>query len=165
MTRKTMAFMVAAGMFIGLAAARPAEAQYRERNRPIGLYIDLGYMNLNSVPKWVTLGPELELRLGRVLSINPEVSFWFRSSFGNAVNIVPGGTVNLRIRHFFIRGGVIRRISDWAEEAGGTVVPKFQAGYASGPVRLSVILLLLDRTDQFVLGLNFGFGIGLRRRG
>jgi len=165
MTRKTIAFMIAAGMFIGLAAVRPAEAQFRERDRPIGLYIDIGYMNLNSVPKWVTLGPELELRLGRVLSINPEVSFWFRSSFGDSVSIVPGGTVNLRIRSFFFGGGVIKRVSDWAEEASGSVVPKFQAGYASGPVRLSVILLLLDRTDNFVLGLNFGFGIGLRRRG
>ncbi len=159
MTRKTMALVIASVMGIGLAAARPAEAQFRERNRPIGLYIDLGYMNLNSVPKWVTLGPELELRLGRVLSINPEVSFWFRSSFGDAVHIVPGGTVNIRIRSFFVGGGVIRRISDWAEEAGGTVVPKFQAGYASGPVRLSVALLLLNRTDHFVLGLNFGFRI------
>jgi hypothetical protein len=159
MNRKTMAFMIAAGMFIGLAAARPAEAQFRERYRPIGLYIDLGYMNLNSVPKWITLGPELELRLGKVLSINPEVSFWFRSSFGDTVHIVPGGTINLRLRSFFFGGGVIRRISDWAEEAGGSIVPKFQAGYASGPVRLTVALLLLNRTDNFVLGLNFGFRI------
>jgi hypothetical protein len=159
MTRKTMALMIAAGMFIGLAAVRPAEAQFRERNRPIELYIDLGYMNLNSVPKWITLGPELELRLGRVLSINPEVSFWFRSSFGDTVHIVPGVTVNFRLRSFFFGGGVIRRVSDWAEEADGTVVPKFQAGYASGPVRLTVALLLLNRTDNFVLGLNFGFRI------
>jgi len=159
MARKTIAFMITAGMLLGLAAARPAEAQFRERNRPVGLYIDLGYMNLNSVPKWITLGPELELRLGKVISINPEVSFWFRSSFGDTVSIVPGGTINLRIRSFFIGSGVIRRISDWAEEAGGTVVPKFQAGYAAGPVRLSVILLLLNRTDNFVLGLNFGFRI------
>jgi len=159
MTRKTIAFMIAAGMLLGLAAARPAEAQFQERNRPIELYIDLGYMNLNSVPKWVTLGPELELRLGQVLSINPEVSFWFRSSFGDTVYIVPGGTVNLRIRSFFFGGGVIKRISDWTEEAGGTVIPKFHAGYASGPVRLAVALLLLNRTDHFVLGLNFGFRI------
>jgi hypothetical protein len=159
MTRKTMALVIASMMFIGWTAARPAEAQFRERYRPIGLYLDLGYMNLNSVPKWLTLGPELELRLGQTLSINPEVSFWFRSSFGDTVYIVPGGTVNLRIRSFFFGGGVIKRISDWTEEAGGTVVPKFQAGYASGPVRLAVALLLLNRTDRFILGLNFGFRI------
>ena len=164
MTRKTIAFMIAAGMFIGLAAARPAEAQFRERDRPVGLYIDLRYMHLNNVTKWWTLGPELELRLGKVISINPEVSFWFRNYFGDAVSIVPGGTVNLRIRSFFIGGGVIRRISDWAEETDGSGVPKFQAGYASGPVRLSVALLLLNRTDNFVLGLNFGFRLGGDRR-
>lgn len=159
MTRKTKALLIASAILVGLAAARPAEAQFRERYRPIELYIDLGYMNLNSVPKWVTLGPELELRLGNFVSLNPEVSFWFRSSFGDTVSIVPGGTVNLRIRSFFVGGGVIKRIADWAEEASGSVVPKLQAGFASGPVRLSVALLLLNRTDHFVLGLNFGFRI------
>ena len=159
MNRKTMAFMIAAGMFIGLAAARPAGAQSRKNERPLGVYINLGYVNLNSYPKWIALGPELELRAGRVVSFNPELSVWIRNSFGSSVHIVPGLTVNFRIKRFFLGGGVVRRISDWAEEAGGTVVPKFQAGYASGPVRLSVILLLLNRTDNFVLGLNFGFRI------
>ena len=159
MTRKTMAFMIATGMFIGLAAARPAGAQSRKNERLLGVYINLGYVNLNSYPKWIALGPELELRAGRVVSFNPELSVWIRNSFGSSVHIVPGLTVNFRIKRFFLGGGVVRRISDWAEEAGGTVVPKFQAGYASGPVRLSVILLLLNRTDNFVLGLNFGFRI------
>jgi len=159
MTRKTIAFLIAAGMLFGLAAARPAGAQPRENKRPLGVYINLGYVNLNSYPKWIALGPELELRAGRVVSFNPELSVWIRNSFGSSVHIVPGLTVNFRIKRFFLGGGVVRRISDWAEEAGGTVVPKFQAGYASGPVRLSVILLLLNRTDTFVLGLNFGFRI------
>jgi len=159
MTRKTMAFMIATGMFIGLAAARPAGAQSRKNERPLGVYINLGYVNLNSYPKWIALGPELELRAGRVVSFNPELSVWIRNSFGSSVHIVPGLTVNFRIKRFFLGGGVVRRISDWAEEAGGTVVPKFQAGYASGPVRLTVALLLLNRTDTFVLGLNFGFRI------
>ncbi|OGD22629.1 MAG: hypothetical protein A2Y70_02990 [Candidatus Aminicenantes bacterium RBG_13_64_14] len=154
-----MAFMIAAGMFIGLAAVRPAKAQFRERYRPVELYIDLGYMNLNSYPKWFTIGPELELRLGKVISLNPEVSFWFRGFSGGSVHIVPGGTVNLRLRQFFIGGGVIRRISDWADRADGSVVPKFQAGFAAGPIRLSAALLLLNRTDNFVFGLNFGFRI------
>ena len=159
MTRKTIAFLIAAGMLFGLAAARPAGSQSRENERPLGVYINLGYVNLNSYPKWIALGPELELRAGRVVSFNPELSVWIRNSFGSSVHIVPGLTVNFRIKRFFLGGGVVRRISDWAEEAGGTVVPKFQAGYASGPVRLSVILLLLNRTDYFVLGLNFGFRI------
>jgi len=159
MTRKTIAFLIAAGMLLGLAAARPAGAQSRENGRALGVYINLGYVNLNSYPKWIALGPELELRAGRVVSFNPELSVWIRNSYGSSVHIVPGLTVNFRIKRFFLGGGVVRRISDWAEEAGGTVVPKFQAGYASGPVRLSVILLLLNRTDYFVLGLNFGFRI------
>jgi hypothetical protein len=159
MTRKTIAFIIAGGMLFGLAAARPAGAQSRESGRALGVYINLGYVNLNSYPKWIALGPEIELRAGRVVSFNPELSVWIRNSYGNSVHIVPSLTVNFRIKRFFLGGGVVRRISDWAEEAGGTVVPKFQAGYASGPVRLSVALLLLNRTDNFVLGLNFGFRI------
>jgi len=159
MTRKTIAFLIAAGMLFGLAAARPAGAQSRENERPLGVYINLGYVNLNSYPKWIALGPELELRAGRVVSFNPELSVWIRNSYGSSVHIVPGLTVNFRIKRFFLGGGVVRRISDWAEEAGGTVVPKFQLGYLSGPVRLTVALLLLNRTDTFVLGLNFGFRI------
>jgi hypothetical protein len=159
MTKKAVFLLIAGGMFIALASPVPAEAQFRRDDKPIGLYLNLGYMNLNTYPRWVTLGPELELRLGRTLSVNPELSFWFRDFFGDTVHIVPGGTVNLRLRRFFVGAGAVRRISDWAEEAGGSLVPKLQAGYAAGPVKLAVALLLLNRTDDFVVGLNFGFGL------
>ncbi|MBE3124709.1 MAG: hypothetical protein IMZ54_05275 [Acidobacteria bacterium] len=164
MTRKTIAFMIAAGMLLGLAAARPAGAQSRENERPLGFYINLGYVNLNGYPKWIALGPELELRLGKIVSFNPELSVWLRDSFGNSAHVVPGVTVNFRLRRFFFGGGVVRRISDWAEDAGGWLVPKFQLGYLSGPTRLSLSLHYLNRTDDIVLGLNFGFRIGIRRR-
>lgn len=164
MTRKTIAFMVAAGMLLGLAAARPAGAQSRENERPLGFYIDLGYVNLNSYPKWIALGPELELRLGKVVSFNPELSVWFRDSFGSSVHVVPGVTVNFRIKRFFLGGGVVHCISDWAEDAGGWLVPKFQLGYLSGPARLALTLHYLNRTNDIVLGLNFGFRLGGRRR-
>ncbi|MBE3111211.1 MAG: hypothetical protein IMZ46_11995 [Acidobacteria bacterium] len=164
MTRKTIAFMIAAGMLLGLATARPAGAQSRENERPLGFYINLGYVNLNGYPKWIALGPELELRLGKTVSFNPELSVWLRDSFGNSAHVVPGVTVNFRLRHFFFGGGVVRRISDWAEDAGGWLVPKFQLGYLSGPTRLSLSLHYLNRTDDIVLGLNFGFRIGIRRR-
>lgn len=159
MTNKTIIVIIAAGVLIALASPVPAEAQFRRDDKPIGFYVNLGYMNLNSYPKWVTLGPELELRLGRTLSINPELSFWFRDFFGDTVHIVPGGTVNLRLRRFFIGAGAIRRISDWAEEAGGSLVPKFQAGYAAGPAKLGVVLLLLSRSDDFIVGATIGIGL------
>lgn len=164
MTRKTIAFMVAAGMLLGLAAARPAEAQSRENERPLGFYIDLGYVNLNSYPKWIALGPELELRAGKVVSFNPELSVWLQDSFGSSVHIVPGLTVNFRIKRFFLGGGAVRRISDWTEDAGGRLVPKFQLGYLSGPAKLALSLYYLNRTNDIVLGLNFGFRLGGRRR-
>ena len=164
MNRKTIAFMVAAGMLLGLAAARPAGARSREKEPPLGFYIDLGYVNLNSYPKWIALGPELELRLGKVVSFNPELSVWFRDSFGSSVLVVPGLTVNFRIKRFFLGGGVVRRISVWAGDAGGRLVPKFQLGYLSGPVRLALSFYYLNRTNDIVLGLNFGFRLGIRRR-
>jgi hypothetical protein len=164
MNRKTIAFMIAAGILLGLAAARPAGAQSRENERPLGFYIDIGYINLNNYPKWIALGPELELRLGKVVSINPELSVWLRDSFGNSAHVVPGLTVNFRLRRFFFGGGVVRRISDWTENAGGRLVPKFLLGYLAGPTRLSLSLHYLDRTNDIILGLNFGFRLGGRRR-
>jgi hypothetical protein len=159
MIKKAVFLFIAAGLVIALAFPVPAGAQFRRDNKPIAFYVNLGYMNLNSYPKWVTLGPELELRLGRVLSINPELSFWFRDFFGDTVHIVPGGTVNLRLRRFFIGGGAVRRISDWVEEASGSFVPKIQAGYAAGPVKLGLALLLLNRTDDFIVGVSLGIGL------
>jgi hypothetical protein len=164
MTRKTIAFMIAAGMLLGLAAARPAEAQSRENERPLGVYINLGYVNLNGYPKWIALGPELELRAGKVVTFNPELSVWIRNSYGTSVHIVPGLTVNFRIKRFFLGGGVVLRISDWTEFAGSWLVPKFQLGYLSGPARLALTLYYLSQTNDIVLGLNFGFRLGLRRR-
>jgi hypothetical protein len=159
MTKKTAVVLIAASLFVALALPVPAWAQPRRDRRPIGLYVNLGYMNLNSYPKWVTLGPELEVRLGRAVTVNPELSFWLRDFFGDTVHIVPGGTVNLRLRSFFVGGGAVRRISDWAEEAGGWWVPKLQAGYAGGPVKIGVCLLLLNRTDDFIVGATLGIGL------
>jgi len=159
MTKKTAVIFIAAGLALALALPAPVGAQTRRNQRAIGFYVNLGYMNLNSYPKWVTLGPELELRLGRAVTVNPELSLWLRDFFGDTVHIVPGGTVNLRLRSFFVGGGAVRRISDWSEEAGGWWVPKFQAGYAGGPVKVGVSLLLLDRTDEFIVGLTLGIGI------
>jgi hypothetical protein len=159
MIKRTAVLFLAAGLAFALAYPSPAGAQPRRDQRPIGFYVNLGYMNLNSYPKWVTLGPELELRLGRAVTINPELSFWFRDFFGDTVHIVPGGTVNLRLRSFFVGGGAVRRISEWAEQAGGSWVPKLQAGYAGGPVKVGICLLLLNRSDDFVIGATLGVGL------
>ncbi len=91
MTKKTAVLFIAAGLSLALAFPPPAGAQPRRNQRSVGLYVNLGYMNLNSYPKWVTLGPELELRLGRAVTVNPELSLWLRDFFGDTVHIVPGG--------------------------------------------------------------------------
>lgn len=157
MKRTGTSIALLAASFVLLGAARPAEAQGRGGNKFFGFYLNLGYTGIGSFPRWLTFGPELELRLGRVLSINPEVSVWFRDSFGGSVYLAPGATVNFRSRHFFIGGGAIRRISEWEGQADGTLVPKVQAGFAQGPARLSGFLLYLDGTEALVFGINFGF--------
>ena len=158
MTNKAVPLFVAAGLAVALAFPVPAEAQSRRNMKPVGVYLNLGYVNLNSYPKWMTLGPEIELRLGRSVSVNPEVSFWFRDFFGETVHVVPGVTLNLRSGRFFVGAGVIRRISDWAEEASGSVVPKLRAGFMAGPVKLGLDLLFLDQTNDFIFGMTFGVG-------
>ena len=157
--RRALIGVAAAAALILLAAAPPAQAQFRERRRPVSLAVDIGYMNINSHPRWLTLGAELELRLGRVFSLNPEISFWLRDAPNAGLQVVPGGTANLRLGRFFIGGGAVRRISDWSEQAGGTFVPKAQAGLVLGPARFSAVMLFLNRTDTFVLGLVFSFRI------
>jgi hypothetical protein len=165
MTRKTIAFIISAALLLASVSAPPAQAQYREggpATRPISLVIDIGYVNLFTYPKWITLGPELELRLGRLVTINPEVSVWLSQTFRGKAKVVPGATVNLRLKRFFVGAGAVRRISDWAENAGGTLVPKIQAGYLSGPARLTLSALYLNKTKDVVIGLTMGFGIGRR---
>jgi hypothetical protein len=164
MPRRTIVVMIAAGTIFSVAAARPALAQPQPDTRPVQLYIDLGYVNLFDYPKWINLGPELELRLGRLLTVNPEVSIWIRQTYGGKVKVVPGATVNLRLRRFFVGVGAVRRISDWTESAGGWLIPKAQVGYLAGPTRLTLSCYYLNTTKDVVAGLTIGMGIGRRPR-
>jgi hypothetical protein len=159
MTKPRQAVIVAAGTLLALAFALPAGAQPGPRRSPLGLYINAGYMNLNSAPKWATLGPEVEFRLGKALSLSGELSFWFSGFYGDTVEVVPGGSVNFRLRHFFFSGGVVRRIYDWEDQASGPVVPRFQAGFAPGPFKFTIIFLILNSSGYYSLGVNFGFRI------
>ena len=164
MPRKTFAVMIAASAVLMAAAARPALAQRRMDMNPIRFYVDLGYIDLFSYPKWLTLGPELELRLGSMVTINPEVAVWFSQSFRGNVRLVPGATANLRFRRFFVGAGAVRRVNEWNTSASGWLVPKIQAGYLAGPARLTVSALYLNTTKDVIIGMTFGFGIGRRSR-
>lgn len=160
MKRTIGTFIAAAGIL--LAAGLPARAQPRLDTRPVAFFIDLGYVNLADYPKWILIGSELELRLGRHLSVNPEASIWIRQSRGGAVQFVPGATANLRFGRFFFGGGAVRRVSDWSESAGGWLVPKFQAGLLTGPTRLTLSAFYLNTSNDVVLSLTVGIGFGGR---
>jgi hypothetical protein len=160
MRGRAIVLMMAAGALLAAGAALPAQAQYYEETKPLTLFIDLGYVNLSDYPRWIALGPELEVRLGRSITVNPELSAWLRTTLGSTVNIVPGATVNFRLRRFFAGAGAVRRVSDWNEAAGGWLVPKFQIGFLTGPAKLALSLLYLNRADTVVLGLGLGIGVG-----
>jgi hypothetical protein len=163
MTRANRVFFaIAAAGFLALAPALPARAQARFDTRPVTFLVDLGYINLADYPKWIALGPEVELRLGRFLSLNPEASIWLRQSRGGTVQFVPGATANVHIGRFSIGGGAVRRVSDWSESAGGALVPKFQVGLRSGPTRLTLAGYYLNVTNDVVLSLTVGIGVGRR---
>lgn len=164
MPRKTIALMIVAATVFVAAAARPVVAQPQLDTRPVQLFVDIGYVNLFSYPKWINLGPELELRLGRLVTVNPDVSLWISQSFGRKVKVVPGATVNLRIKRFFVGAGAVRRISDWTESAGGWLVPKAQIGYFAGPTRLTLSGFYLNTTKDVVAALTISMGIGRRPR-
>jgi hypothetical protein len=160
MKRTIGTFIAAAGIL--LAAGLPARAQPRLDTRPVAFFINLGYVNLADYPKWILIGSELELRLGRHLSVNPEASIWIRQARGGAVQFVPGATANLRFGRFFFGGGAVRRVSDWSESAGGWLVPKFQAGLLTGPTRLTLSAFYLNTSNDVVLSLTVGIGFGGR---
>ncbi len=164
MPRKTIALMIAAATLFMAVAAGPAAAQPPMDTGSVQLFVDLGYVNLFSYPKWINLGPELELRLGRLLTVNPDVSLWISQSFGRKVKVVPGATVNLRFKRFFVGAGGVRRISDWTESAGGWLVPKAQIGYFAGPTRLTLSCFYLNTTKDVVAALTISMGIGRRPR-
>jgi len=166
MTRKTIAiaFIVLAGIVLPASSARPIWAQPLEETRPLRLYVDIGYVNLFDYPKWIALGPEFELRLHRLVSVNPDIAVWIGESPRGTARVVPGATVNLRLRRFFVGVGAVGRISEWGESASGWLVPKAQVGYLSGPAKLVLSLLYLNQTNEVVVGMTIGIGIGRRQR-
>ena len=170
MPKRTIVLMLAAAAALMTVAAIPAAAQYRPDARPVLLYVNVGYVNLFSYPKWFNLGPELEVRLGRFFSINPEVSIWIGQSFGRKVKVVPGATANVRLGRFFVGAGAIHRISDWPENESfaqinrGWLMPKAQVGYFAGPARLTLSILFAGGANDIAAGLTIGMGFGGRSR-
>jgi hypothetical protein len=171
MPRKRIVLLIVAGTIFVAGAARPALAQPRPDTRPVKFYIDFGYANLFSQPKWVNLGPELEIRLGRLFSFNPDVSVWIAQNFRGSAKIVPGATVNMKLGSFFVGGGAVRRIAGWREEPidvgrdRGWLLPKAQVGYLMGPTRLTVSVLFVGAANDIAIGLTLATGIGRRPRG
>jgi hypothetical protein len=160
MTRSPIALLVLTGIIL-TAASTPALAQYRGPDRaPVRFYADLGYINLFDYPKWITIGPEVEFRLGRVVSFNPEVMLWIRQSAGSNVDFVPAATLNFRLNRFVFGLGAALKVDDWGEAAAGSLVPKLQFGYMAGPTRLGLSIYYLNETQHVVVGMSFAMRLG-----
>jgi hypothetical protein len=170
MRKRYAVLSVVAAALLLLSAAGPLAAQGPEDRRPLQLYVDLGYVNLFSYPKWINIGPELEVRLGRFFSLNPDVSLWIGQSFGRKVKVVPGLTANVRLGRFVVGGGAVHRVSDWPESGAdvlvdrGWIMPKAQIAYAMGPARLTFSLLFPGGVDKVAAGLTIGMSLGRQSR-
>lgn len=166
MNRHPKTLTVAAVVLLLGTAVLPLSAQRSPDRRPFQVFLNLGYVNLFDYPKWIDVGPELEVRLGRFFSINPDVTLWIGQSFGRKVRIVPGLTANIRIKRFTLGGGAVYRLSEWPENETlvavdrGWLMPKAQIGYAIGPTRLTFSLLFPGGTNDFAAGLTIGMGFG-----
>jgi hypothetical protein len=160
-----MTFKPVARLFVTVivfaAVLTPARAQYRGPDRaPVRFYADIGYVNLFAYPKWLTIGPEVELRLGPVFSLNPVAKLWVRESRGAHLSVIPGATLNIHIRRFVLGGGAVFKVPDWDEAAGGALVPQAQLGYEAGPTRLNLSFYYLSTTKEVVVAFSFGLRIG-----
>jgi len=160
MSKNALMPMIMAGLVLGLAAGPSVWAQPERTERPLGLYIDVGYINLNEPPHWLALGPELEWRLAKPLTINPDVALWIQDSFRSSVRVIPGITMNLRFNRVFVGGGLVYRIPEWAVDTDSKVVPKLQAGLLMGPAKLALTFLLPGGDNDIILGLTIGTRIG-----
>jgi hypothetical protein len=160
MTGKKIVVLIAACMAFGPISALPARAQSMSTDRPLGVYVDIGYINLSAPPRWIALGPELEWRPLRLITVNPEVALWIQDSFRSAIRFVPGLTVNFRINRIFIGGGVVGRISEWSVDTDSRFVPKLQVGYVTGPAKLALTVYVPGGANDIVLGLTIGTRIG-----
>jgi hypothetical protein len=173
MRQRSFAPTVLAAVLLLAAAAPPASAQRGADRRAVQLYVDLGYVNLFSYPKWFAIGPELEIRLGRLFSLNPGATVWIGQSPAQKVRVVPELTANVRLGRIMLGGGAVYRISAWpvsaTEEFDGTtdrgwLMPKAQASYALGPTRLTFFLVFPGGRSDVAAGLTLGMGLGRRSR-
>jgi len=162
MSKRTLALVITAGLALGTAGAPAAWAQPERTQRPLALYIDFGYINLSQPPHWLALGPELEWRLAKPLSINPEIAVWIQDSLRSNVRVVPGITMNLRLNRVFVGGGLVYRVPEWAIDTDSKIVPKLQAGILMGPARLALTLYLpgSGAGKDAVFGLTIATRIG-----
>jgi hypothetical protein len=154
------AILLATAIVLGAAAAGPLQAQSPRDQRPLSVYIDIAYINLGTPPRWMALAPELEWRLARPLSINPEVALWFPDTFRGNVQIVPGATANFHLDRFFLGGGAVWRVPAWDPDANGRLVPKLQIGYLMGGAKIALTLHLPGGIYDAALGLSIGTRIG-----
>lgn len=153
----TALLLLAAIAFAGV----PAWAQYRGPDRAaVRFYADIGYVNLFQYPKWLTVGPEIEFRLGRIASFNPEAALWIRESRSAHVKVVPGATLNVRLNRFTVGVGGVLKVSDWDPEASGSIVPKAQIGYLAGPTRIGVQIYYLNTSQEVAFAFTFAMRLG-----
>lgn len=160
MGTRTCVVLVAAGLAFGPAGAPAAWAQPERTERPLGLYIDFGYINLSQPPHWLALGPELEWRPAKILTINPDVAVWIQDSLRSSVRVVPGVTANLRFDRVFVGAGIVYRVSEWRMETTSRVVPRLQAGLLMGPARLALTVHLPGGDSDIIWGLSIATRIG-----
>jgi hypothetical protein len=159
MNRKSVVILATLAI-LGTAAAGPLQAQPSRNERPLGVYIDIAYINLASHPRWMALGPELEWRPARMFSLNPEVAFWFADTFRGSIRIIPGLTANLRLNRLFLGGGLVWRAPEWDPDANGRFVPKFQIGFLMGPARIALTMHVPGGIYDVALGLTIATRIG-----
>jgi hypothetical protein len=166
MRPKTFVLTALTAIALLAGVAPPAPAQGPPDRRPVQLLVDLGYVDLFSYPKWFAIGPQLEVRLGRLFSLNPGAAFWIGHSPGQKVRVVPELTANVRLGRFTLGGGAVYRISEWpdsgieGESSHGWLMPKAQIGYALGPTRLAFSLLFPGGRNDVAAGLTLSMGLG-----
>jgi hypothetical protein len=155
---KRLSFLVLAAGILGLAATALSAAE----SRRVGFLFNLGLMTKEGgSPNWLTIGAELDIPLGTMFSVNPEVTGWGSNFSFHNYYIVPGAMINFRAGRFSFGVGAVRRFwfSSYAEgDSAEKISPKFQVGLRSRNSRIALIIIPFPAQDYVSFGLAFGFG-------
>ncbi len=145
--KKALITMALLGLALG-AAVSGAYAQERH----VSVFLNFGgTWNVWIVPEYINLGLQTDIRLNKLLTLSPEISFWSRGLRYDNYYFAPDVVANLTVGRFFAGGGftVLKYIARFADDGPWLLRSRYNVGYATRHLKLTVAVV---PTSDYVFG-------------